>query len=203
MDIWVWPIVVVIISISSFIIFRTPISGFISRVREINKTGVKAMAGDSQNPPATDSSQMDELMRSFDNILLKKQEDAIEEELSNKQINTDPDKVKVLIRHLAAYQQYFQFEKIYSEIYGSQINMLQGLNSSFDGNKDENLKSHYDFNKTLYPEFFKEYPFEKYINYLIQSGLVTENSGIYKITQFGTNFLIYLTQTGKNTYKMY
>ena len=122
-------------------------------------------------------------------------ENAIEKDPRLQLITSDQDKVKVLTRQLSAAQLMIRFEQVYREIFGSQINLLQFLNSRPQGETDENLKVFYDHAVTEYPNL-ANYPYTDYLNYLHRSGLITRRGELNLLSQLGRAFLEYLIREG-------
>ena len=103
--------------------------------------------------------------------------------------------MKILTRYLAANLIYIDFERIYHNIFGSQLNLLQFLNSRPKGENLEGLKPFYDLAVTMHPKT-ADYPFQQYLDYLINTGLIIKKEGLFYITQMGREFLEYLIKQG-------
>lgn len=127
-------------------------------------------------------------------------EEVIKQQLS--QFNKDTDKIKVLVANLAHNQLYASFERVDNTIFGSQIKLLEFMNSK-DTEPTTNDDAH-EFYKVAYtqnPEFFKTYSFESYMKYLESFLLIQNVVGGWTINKFGIAFLVYLAQTGKTKYR--
>ena len=137
-----------------------------------------------------------ELMRALDSPTLNLQENAIKDDLKNQGL-TDSEAIEVLIRYLANAQITVVFNEIDREIWESQVELLQYLNSS-PGCSAETLRFFYDLavSRAANQEAFREYTFEQYLQFLTSHGLITEHIGYYIISQLGRDFLIYLTAKG-------
>ena len=137
-----------------------------------------------------------ELMRALDSTTLRLQEDAIKDDIKNRGL-TDPEAIEVLIRYLANAQITLVFNEIDRQIWGSQVELLQYLNSSLECSAEE-LKIFYDLaiSRTTNREAFREYTFEQYLQFLTGHGLIIEDIGYYIISQLGRDFLIFLTAKG-------
>ena len=93
-----------------------------------------------------------------------------------------------------------EFEKIYRLIFGSQIHLLFLLRdkggSSLPVGEARNI---YLESKEIWPDIYKNYAFEAWLQYLtIHSEVIEENEKGLKITQEGIAFLNYIT--AKNYY---
>ena len=134
-----------------------------------------------------------ELMRALDSPTLSLQENAIKDDLKNRDL-TEPEAIEVLIRYLANAQITLVFNEIDQKIWGSQVELLQHLNSS-PGSSAEELRTFYNLAvyRSTNRELFREYTFEQYLQFLAYHGLITELTGSYFISQRGRDFLIFLT----------
>jgi hypothetical protein len=97
-------------------------------------------------------------------------------------------------------EKWYKFEKIYRVIYGSQISLLDALNSYPTSN--ENIKFYYNKASDYYSESYKTISLEQWTQFLIKKGLCVEENGVYKITDFGIEFLLYLVKNGMNKNKI-
>ena len=101
-------------------------------------------------------------------------------------------KRKKLFRYAQALNFATSFSKIYSEIYNSQIKILESLNSSTTRTKDE-LRIFYEEAKSAYPDWFENYSFDAYLNYLVLNlMIVIHPDNIVSITKIGQDFLKYI-----------
>ena len=95
------------------------------------------------------------------------------------------------------------FERIYYLIFGSQIRLLQHLNSAFSAPKEE-FKFYFDNTVELNPAFFKDYDYDQYLNFLIGNNLIDEDkNGIIAVSIIGRDFLKYIVEEGLSDYKLY
>ncbi|MDD9975004.1 MAG: nucleotide-binding protein [Candidatus Poribacteria bacterium] len=137
-----------------------------------------------------------ELMRALDSPTLSLQENAIKDDLKNRGL-TEPEAIEVLIRYLANAQITLVFNEIDQKIWGSQVELLQHLNSS-PGSSAEELRTFYNLAvyRSTNPEEFIKYTFEQYLQFLTSRELITNLAGSYFISQLGRDFLIFLTAKG-------
>ena len=191
-----WPLALVIIMVVLLLTQRESIARLIDRIKEITRTGIKAGETQSQKPADGKPQSVDELMQAFDSPLLRGDEKLLAEDLKTRGVTSDSDKVKVLIRHLAATRLGLCCSEVDKTIWGSQIGLLEFLNTAKKGCKQE-LKAFYDAGATKYAEWYRSYAYERWLQYLNNSGLILEQQGELLITQFGVEFLGYLTRTGR------
>ncbi len=197
----VWASAVVIIAIFFMVSFRKDISSLLGRVREITRDGIRTSSRAPQQAPEKKESSVDELMKVFDSATLRLQEKAIQKDLEAKGLTESPDAVKILVRHLAATQLTLAFEKINSLIWGSQIRILEFLNTTPQGATAESLKAFYDVAASAYLETFQSYSYSIYMGFLTAIGLTTESAGKISISQLGVEFLSYLAATGRTGFR--
>lgn len=150
--------------------------------------------------PQDTSEQMqayNELMRALDSSTLRLQENSIKEDLENRGLRNS-EAIEVLIRYLANAQITLVFNEIDYEIWGSQVDLLQFLNSS-PGSSAEELTTFYNLavQRSTNPiEFINNQTFEQYLQFLTSYELITELEGSYHISHIGRDFLLFLTARG-------
>lgn len=196
-----WPVVAGVTGIAFFLIFKKAISSLLDRIEKLGKDGISAKPSQpQQSSEQQPQSQFDELMKGLDSIMLREQEDIIEKALVDGKVAEPTKQTKLLVRYLAATQITLIFERIYHVIFGSQIALLQYLNTLPNGDNRENLQPFYiECRKRL--EITGDYTFEKYVDYLESMILVRLNGDRYCITQRGREFLEYLVKQGYSTHK--
>ena len=87
------------------------------------------------------------------------------------------------------------FEKAYGTIWGSQLQLLQSLNSS--PQSVERSKTFYERAAQDSPAAYQHYSFEQWIGFLIESVLITKsNDGQFAITLRGRGFLRFVVDSG-------
>jgi len=192
-----WPISFIILGIIFLLLFRKQIIDLLKRIKKVGPKGLEVSTEQSQKIVEPQrSSQAEELMGVTDSLILKNQEDRIGKDIMDQYLNGE-DLKKVLVRHLAIFQILFYFEQINNAIWGTQIQLLEELNTKPVGETKDDLKRFYDYGASLYPTTYEKYAFENYLYYLTESQLITEKEGRYFITQLGREFLVYLVSSGK------
>ena len=95
------------------------------------------------------------------------------------------------------------FEKIYNIIFGSQLYILERVNTTSNETK-ESLKIYYDNAQRASPEFYSTYAYDDYFNFLVSNELIiADDSGNYGITWLGRDFLKYIVENGKAMHRKY
>jgi len=103
-------IVLIVLGIAFFFIFRQPIAGLIGRIRSISKSGIRADPSQKEGTPERDpQAEAEKLMRGLDSELLREIEELIRKELEKKSL-LGTEAVPVLIRYLASLSIALGFE---------------------------------------------------------------------------------------------
>jgi len=191
-----WPGVVLIIGVVFILVFRRPISSFLSRATEVSKTGIRAAAAQGRVTELSSSSAAEDLKRSFDSVALRAREDMILKSLKDCGVGEASDQVKVLARHLAAFQLAYFYQRVDRLIFGSQLEILLHLNSLAGPVARDSVRPFYDAAVASAPDFFRAYPFNSYLEFLSSNGLTHDANGQLAITPEGRDFLVFLAQTG-------
>jgi hypothetical protein len=191
-----WPAVVLIFGLVSIFAFRTQIAGLISRTKKLGKGGIETF--DSQPVQPTEEKEgVEEFLRTFDNPLLIEAEQLILKDLKDRKIDTPADREKALIRALAANNLVLHFERVHGLIWASQLAAVRYLNSRDDGIPVQDLMPLYESGKADFPAWYENYPFDKWLGFLVAFNLLTKQDSRIFITVAGREFLKYLIATGK------
>ena len=199
METLAWPAVVMIIVLFGIVAFRKPITKLLDKTNriEIGRGGVKTYGDTGQKAADAKPTAVDELLSAFDNVLLKEQEKLIRKDLAGKDL-TDSDTVKVLIRHLAATQISAAFERIDTLIWGSQLTLLEMLNSAVQLSGSQAVaRILYAKAAQEYPDTYREYAFDRWLGFVKSLGVISEKDNQLSITNLGAQFLAYLTEQGR------
>jgi hypothetical protein len=174
---------------------KSPEAGLVSESKHVETDS------DLANLPAVTNGETDSALqqiKSFDvPPIVQHQEGLIRASL--KKFNLDvnaQETVDLLVKHLAVTQLWLNAERIYRMIFGSQIFLLKSLNTS-GGLSRVQLSQYYEAVKTQFPEVYNNYPFEPYLQFLLEQGLIaTEDSEHYAITMGGKEFLKWIMDVG-------
>jgi len=135
-------------------------------------------------------------MRELDSALLRETEDGIQKELKQRNL-VGIEAVPVLVRYVASLKIAFDFEIIYGLIFGSQLNLLNYLNTQSMGQPAEALRTFYTLAASQYPQIYSGYTFEQWLGFLKDQILLREDAGRLQVTIRGREFLAYLTRMGR------
>ncbi len=193
-----WPLVSLIFGIVFMYMFRSHIGGFISRIRSAGKDGVKL----DETPDAQLEEQKKEIVQALMDIGSSQLRDEVEiiifSDLKERNLDTEGDTVKILVRHLAATRMALDFEQIYSLIFGSQIYLLKKLNEvAGQGKSMSFVDGYFKQVKTIEPEFYQKWELSDYVEYLHSRSLVTQDASQVHITVKGQEFLVWLARSGR------
>lgn len=127
----------------------------------------------------------------------------IEEKLNKEleQISGNEQKIDILVKNLAQQNITNTFEKIYHNIFGSQIKLLEFLSVQPEGSAPvQSITPFFDSAKYNHPEVFLNYQFSDYMVFLLTWGLVKNTNGEWSITSHGRAFIAYISalQLNKN-----
>ncbi len=197
-----WPVVALLLGLVAIFVFRAPLSRFLDRAQEIGKTGIRASSSKQISDTAHNGPKADELLKSFDNVLLRNRETLILNHLSNSKIEEAAERERVLVRFLAGVGIALYFERTYAAIWGSQIAALQFLNEAGEGGIDpELLRPWYDQAAAQNLELYANYQFDRWLGFLETSLLVTKAQGRVIITLEGREFLKFIVHQGYTRFK--
>jgi len=200
-----WPHVSLIFAVIFLLLFWKPIAGFISRTTKIDKTGISAekhSAPEAQREVA-DKKTVEELLNAVQrSIVLDETESRIRDELAEKNLDTDSDTARILIKHLAASRIVSEFEQIYNFIFGSQIILLKRLNEvAGQGASEEDIAEFYCQWQDVYKEQLGDWSLDDYLTFLKNRALITLKNGRYHITNLGVEFLSWMVRIGRSENK--
>lgn len=117
------------------------------------------------------------------------------------QIAGDREKIDILVKNLAQQQISNAFEKVYYNIFGSQIRLLEYLSVQSEGKAAvQAVTPFFERAKFDSPEVFERHQFSDYMNFLLSWNLVTNKDHEWLITKHGRAFITYITamQLDKN-----
>lgn len=178
--------------------FRKPLMGLIDRTEKIGKDGLTAGNNSKiqDDSSQTTSESVQTLLDYVGNsIVINELETNIVKDLKGKNLDSSGDTAKVLIKHLAGTQALLAFERIYSNIFGSQIQLLKRLNEQSRDN--DFALQHYNQVCENVPNFKDSVTYENYNNFLISNILIIKKDNSFHITNMGIEFLTWLTRNGK------
>jgi hypothetical protein len=115
---------------------------------------------------------------------------SLDKQLANQNLQ-ESDKVDYLIRELAVSRLVSHFLRVYNIIFGSQIRGLQLLNQR-DSVHISEAQSFFEIAKASDPQFYGNYKFEDWLNFLVQAFFIHIDNDQISITPAGLDFLQFL-----------
>ena len=213
-----YPLVLLIVSLVFMLMFKRQLGSTIERIHKIGPTGFEAVAPSQQiavesittdhHPnalhPATPNSfkefQTAMAHYSFATATRKEREFKSSADIDS----MTNDQLKAIMTQVAGLlMMAYEFENTYNLIFGSQIRLLQDLNSVFGiGRPMEFVRGFYDSVLTATPNAFENFPFEQWLEFLRGRELiVADSTTIVRLTEEGRDFLRYMVQIGKSPTK--
>ena len=195
-----WHHLFFIFSVVFIVVFRAPISGLISRITAIDKSGVKTTSEPDVQREESKQEAVQELLSVIgESIVISDIETRIKSELKDRGLETEGDTVKVLIKHLSASSILTEFEQIYNLIFESQIFLLKKLNEvAGQGKSEEYIELHFEQVKELHPNELGVWSIEQYLEFLLARTLIINQENNYHITNLGVEFLTWMARNGKS-----
>jgi len=213
-----WPGTALILGAFALVVFRRPLTQLLERTEKV-KDWIVAPAQPQQfsttadeSLPARDAAQehrvLEQLTREFDNQLLVLQEASIRDDLRGHGLTAEGACERVLVRHLAGTQILLHFERIYNDIFASQLKALRWLNAQSLAVHSENLRVFYQEAVEQWPTIYRGRDFRTWLGYLALRGLLKESEesadageseepyGL-EITVLGREFLAFLVRDGR------
>jgi hypothetical protein len=207
-----WPAVV----IAAFFVFRSGIQTLMSRIQRAGYGGrivdfaePAAIASEQQQQKQITTQDPETQSREYPppppSPALRAVEEPIATMIANSRASEDVKRAW-LIRGVAIARMERTHEVSYRLIMGSQIEVLLQANSGKILDTDS-ARAIYDLAKEKYPEIYKTFSFEDWINWPVNAGLLNMErdasmTSVVKITDIGKDFLHYLVGTGLTTPKI-
>jgi hypothetical protein len=208
-EVFVWPLAVVLIAIACLLIFRSPISNLINRIRRVsygNKSvdmdgGQATIAVEKQKEPnaaatiAASHTIPASHMKPAPNEVYAPFEQRIRAALTAVNLPYDLEK-DWLIREVATVRVQRIHEINYRLVLGSQLSLMLLANTSTPPTMDK-AREIFDQAKATYPSLYQNFAFEAWKQYPVSVGLLrTETTAagvtLFHITPAGRDFLHYL-----------
>lgn len=205
----IWPIVTIIV----ILILKKTIINLLNRINKIGFAGVAAEAVQQKEnseriiPEQGRKNQIkNEVLEKglgvFSKHTLERASNIVDDESKVKTFENNEDKVEILHKYSQALYLILNFERFYNSIFGSQLYILERANTHAENR--ESLKRFYDSAVKTYPEFYSNYSYDQYLDFLILRDLIIfDDENNCSITWLGRDFLKFLVETGRSLNKMY
>jgi len=195
LKILVWPAVALFIGLILIVCFKKPITNVIMRIKNVNAKGVGIdVVSQAVRKEEISKDHMDLLVNRFTTFLMPI-ENEIDKWISTKSIESQTEIINTLKSHAALWLLAYRYELIYNIIFGTQITLLQYINSKPLGVTLIETEPYFSKSTGLGLNNFSH---EQYLNYLLSSELVEFKDNKYFITTYGKGFLHYLVEANKD-----
>ena len=191
-----WPIAVVVIVIFAFVFFRKEIKNILNRTKKLKIFGVAASVQREQKA-FEEQSQVLKILNKFDSQLVLDYEKLIKERIELDEIKIPSERESYLLKLLARAVINGTFEMIYSQIFGTQLRLLEDLNQKSSGESKSNLKKYYDEYSTMF-NLPDPASYDSYFGFLQSWDLIKITGDNVAITLQGRELLLYIVSSGKN-----
>lgn len=196
-----WPILIII----GLLIFRKPIIDLINRITKVGY-GSKSIEAKQQitasEKKSEEISHIDRVVGLFRPETIETFREEVSKETEVSKLKTDEEKIERLTNYGSLLYIMRHFDILYNNIFGSQIRILEYVNSHSQITH-ESIKFIYENAKKNHPKFYDDYSYDEYLNFLFAYTLIREDDGILNITILGIDFLKYLTESNKDVNKLY
>ena len=191
-----WPIIVGVLVGCTF---RKQIADFIGRVVKVGKEGVEATATtqiDTATVPSTET-QLEHVLAELDPLIAEKMEE-LRRTLDGTDFQTPEARETILLTALAHSNVAAFFEAIFSQIFGSQIKLLEYLNTVEKSTVDT-IKFYYSNAAQSWPAFYANYTIDQWLAFLQNFGLINRADDEVAITGWGQALLKYIIHRRYNS----
>jgi hypothetical protein len=199
LDILKWPLVAIV----GIFVFRVPVMRLLERATTVKVGQAQIEIGGTPGAQSgIEKKGAEKLLGVFDNALVVESEEKIKQEMEKHGVTTRDERERVLIRYLAAAGIGFRFEQTYRLIYGSQLTALRYLSPTQPpGLPAEQVKIFYDAAAPHNPDIYPGYPFDRWLNFLVEKELISRHNGSVAVTKAGREFLKYIIDQGLPQHK--
>lgn len=211
-----WPHAVLAIFAAVLMLYRIELKGLIPRIQQIGANGL-VMAAPSPTTAQQDSQDESEQIVSGPTDepesgppppSIPPPPVATEYPAAHKQVlafinsqiqSLDPEAAKqYLVDHLVASRVLWTFENIYVYIFGGQIELLRYLNQRLGvGASSQEIEALWVTHQQQQKPGLDNWTSDAYLHFLRQRDLIIEANGMFQISPWGHEFLIWLIKSGR------
>ena len=196
-----WPHFAFAFGVVFVLIFRRHLGALLDRITSIDRGGIKTQPVPEAQREEKKSEAAQELLDAIQHsIVLKDIETRIGAELQARELDTQSDTARVLIRHLAATRILLEFEQVQYFIFGSQIFLLKKLNEvAGQGQPKSFVTAHFKrLREDVFPDTFQDWTLEQYLAFLLGRQLILLSGDTYHITNLGVEYLTWMARNGRS-----
>ena len=191
-DFLIWPAVTLVLGFVALLLFKPAIDRKISGITGASKDGVSFERTQEGADPQPAPLSLIEIMKHPISATVLEREQVIEKVIQSSGLQTDKERVSVLVRALATTRIELEFNSIANIIFGSQINLLVQLVGTRSGISRQQAESVFEQAQKSFPELHGSRKFQEWFAYLQASNLVTFSEDRIDISQVGKDFLKHL-----------
>jgi len=210
----IWPITVFLLVLIIILLLKKPLVAMVSTIKKISygKTVAEMSQGiphkDGDNKLLDNGAANKDILRADQilGLLSQPTTENLKIWVDNESKVNEPSEPGARFERLYKYTEALYlilvFERAYSQIFGSQIFILECLNSDIESK--EHLKRYYDSAVDQNRDFFKTYSYDEYFDFLVKREFVMlHENDYYRITAFGRDFLKWIVESGRSMAKPY
>jgi len=194
-DLLIWPAVALILGFVAMLLFKPAIDRKIAGITRASKDSVSFERPQEGGEPQSTLLPFVQLMKEPISLSALAREQPINNQLQSFGLQTDGEKIAVLVRVLANTRVELEFNNIAHTIFGSQVGLLINIAGTNYGVTNENVEAVFEQAKKTYPELYENRTIQEWLGYLVNSNLVTNDGSRIDITQYGKDFLKHLVDT--------
>lgn len=125
----------------------------------------------------------------------KERERVIRDNLSRISTKSDEEKIRILIRSLAANYLATEFNQISRAIFQGQLELLVKLNSLPSGLLDKSARDFYNELAKRTAPYYDGFSFEQFVEFFTKNNLAVRKGDFWFITPYGDEFLKHIVAT--------
>lgn len=144
-----------------------------------------------------DTKGLDKLLENYVSPLIPELEDKIRKGLDERQITKPADREKTLLMELATTHLLLAGERLYQNIWRSQIDALRFVNGFPDSVDKLVLHPFYEEAKTKFPDWYTNKSFDDWLGFMVATNLLRVDNQKISITVAGREFLKFLATAAK------
>jgi hypothetical protein len=191
-----WPITIVVISF----FFKSELVGLIPRLKSLGVKGAEFVEPPSQVIENVRQTVETQTLIEFEGMprtsFMAEVEKTI---LADVNLVKTDKRIPLLTRHLVQARLEAAFGRVYTFIFGSQIEGLEKLKLAGGRVPLADAQLFFEETKTRFPEFYSKSSFSEWFSYVSGSGLAIIDNASVQITPLGEEFLTFVQARGYPT----
>ena len=194
-DALIWPAVALILGFAAMLLFKPAINRKIAGITKASKDSVSFERPQEGGEPQSALLPFVQLMKEPISPSALSREQPINNQLQSFGLQTDIEKIVVLVRVLASTRVELEFNNIAHTIFGSQVVLLINISGTSYGVTHKNAEAVFNQAKKTYPDLHENKTIQEWLTYLVNSSLISIDGDRIDITQYGKDFLKHLVDT--------